>query len=233
MKIYMVTIQKLAKSILVFLCFMLIGCTTKVVVKGYFPPPVVDPLPLKVAVVYDTDFANYSYKEQDEEREEKEISMGEAQVELFTTVLEGMFEKVVYANDVSSSNDPTIDMFFYPIIDEFQYNMPVETKINMFEVWIKYHLKVYDAHGNIIADWIQTAYGKTPTAMFKSKEKALNEAMVVALRDVGAGFILRFNHLPEIQHWIKQQEQQSAFINTHPKNYVAVSTAPTNQHIVY
>ncbi len=76
-------------------------------------------------------------------------------------------------------------------------------------MWIKYHLKVFDSQGNLIADWIQTAYGKTPTAMFKSEEEALNEAMVVALRDVGAGLALRFHHVPEIKKWLKQRKQMS------------------------
>jgi len=207
---------------------MLLGCTTKVVVNGYFPVPVVDPLPLTVAVVYSPDFANYKYIEKDEEREEKEISVGVAQVKLFSTVLSGMFEQVIYTDEVTASNDSSIDMFFKPKIEEIQYNMPVETKINMFEVWIKYHLKVFDAQGNIIADWIQTAYGKTPTAMFKSKEKALNEAMIVALRDVGAGIVLRFNHLPEIKHWLKQREQITAFNKNNRKNTLVAAVLPTN-----
>jgi len=207
---------------------MLLGCTTKVVVNGYFPVPVVDPLPLTVAVVYSPDFANYKYIEKDEEREEKEISVGVAQVKLFSTVLSGMFEQVVYTDEVTASNDSSIDMFFKPKIEELQYNMPVETKVNMFEVWIKYHLKFFDAQGNVIADWIQTAYGKTPTAMFKSKEKALNEAMIVALRDVGAGIVLRFNHLPEIKHWLKQREQISAYKKTNHKNIFASSVPAPN-----
>jgi len=210
------------------ICFMLLGCTTKVVVNGYFPVPVVDPLPLTVAVVYSPDFANYKYIEKDEEREEKEISVGVAQVKLFSTVLSGMFEQVVYTDEVTASNDSSIDMFFKPKIEELQYNMPVETKVNMFEVWIKYHLKFFDAQGNVIADWIQTAYGKTPTAMFKSKEKALNEAMIVALRDVGAGIVLRFNHLPEIKHWLKQREQISAYKKTNHKNIFASSVPAPN-----
>ena len=228
MKIYDATINKLVKYILIFICSMLLGCTTKVIVNGYFPAPVVNPLPLKVAVVYHPDFSNYSYIEKDEERQEKEIHMGKAQVELFSTVLEGMFEQVVYFDAVTPTDDNSIDMFFYPMVDEFQYNMPVETKINMFEVWIKYHLKVLDAQGNVIADWIQTAYGKTPTAMFKSKEKALNEAMIVALRDVGAGIILRFNHIPEIKHWLKQRAQVSAFKKTNQKNQFVAAVPPTN-----
>ncbi len=228
MKLYEATVKKLARIILLLTCAILFGCTTKVVVKGYFPTPVVNPLPLTVAVVYHPDFANYNYIEKDEEREEKEISMGKAQVELFSTVLESMFEQVIYSKEVVPTNDDSIDMFFYPMIEEFQYNMPVETKINMFEVWIKYHLKVLDAQGNVIADWIQTAYGKTPTAMFKSQEKALNEAMIVALRDVGAGIILRFNHIPEIKQWLKQREQMSAFRISNPKTTIVAAVPPAN-----
>ena len=82
---------------------------------------------------------------------------------------------------------------------------PEETKIKMYEVWIKYNMKVYDARGSLLADWIITAYGKTPTEFMKSDKTALNEALIIAVRDVGAGLSLRFRHVPEIQAWMGQR----------------------------
>jgi len=68
-------------------------------------------------------------------------------------------------------------------------------------------LKVFDGQQQLMADWVLTAYGKTPTAFLKSDEAALNEAMVIALRDLGAGIALRFGHVPEINQWLKSKHQ--------------------------
>jgi hypothetical protein len=83
--------------------------------------------------------------------------------------------------------------------------MPYETKGKMFEVWLKYNIKIFDNQQTLIADWILTAYGKTPTAFLQSKEDALNQAMVIALRDLGASMSLRFTQVPEINQWLQMK----------------------------
>ena len=192
------------------LCAFLLGnqsCTSTLEVRGSFPRPVIHQLPLHVAVHYKEDFRRYRYVEKNEKRNKWEIDIGNAQVALFDAVLPAMFENVMQVPDITPVENTKIDLFFEPKVEEFQYNMPRETKVNMFEVWIKYNMKIYDGQGLLIADWILTAYGKTPTAFMKSEESALNEAMVIALRDVGAGLSLKFSHIPEINSWLNKRGQ--------------------------
>ncbi|WDE00450.1 hypothetical protein [Thalassomonas actiniarum] len=207
----MVTIKQHIKQLLkltpALLLLGCLSCTSTLQVKGDFPRPVIHQLPLQVAVHYQDDFRRYRYVEKSEKRSKWEISIGNAQVALFDTVLPAMFENVVQVSDISPQENTDIDLFFEPYVEEFQYNMPRETKVNMFEVWIKYNMKVYDGQGLLIADWILTAYGKTPTAFMKSEENALNEAMIIALRDVGAGLSLKFSHIPEINSWLNKHGQ--------------------------
>lgn len=184
---------------------LLFSCTSSVEVKGQFPTPVINQLPLSLAVVYQPEFQNFTYIEQSEKRSSWEIALGKAQVSLFDVVLTAMFERVSKAQVVGVGNSD-VDLFFQPSIESFQYNVPSETKGKMFEVWLKYHFKVFDGQGQMIADWILTAYGKTPSAFLKSEEAALNEAMVIALRDAGAGLSLRFQRIPEISQWLKQHQ---------------------------
>ncbi|SFB99187.1 hypothetical protein [Pseudoalteromonas denitrificans] len=190
------------KLTILTLLFLVLGCKSTLTVKGDFPTPVVNKLPFTLGVIYDNKFKDYQYSEVDEKREEWEISVGDAQLQLFKTVLPAMFSNVIDVSDFNSTENNSIDIFFKPSIDELQYNVPAETKLNMFEVWIKYNMKVYDNNGQLLADWILTAYGKTPTAFMKSQESALNEAMVIALRDAGAGLTLKFSHIPEINTWL-------------------------------
>ncbi|WP_281556514.1 hypothetical protein [Thalassomonas sp. RHCl1] len=195
---------KLASTLLLLGC---LSCTSTLQVEGDFPRPVIHQLPLQVAVHYQDDFRRYRYVEKSEKRSKWEINIGNAQVALFDTVLPAMFENVVQVSNIGPQENADIDLFFEPYVEEFQYNMPRETKVNMFEVWIKYNMKVYDGQGLLIADWILTAYGKTPTAFMKSEENALNEAMIIALRDVGAGLSLKFSHIPEINSWLNKHGQ--------------------------
>jgi hypothetical protein len=196
-------------NIIKFISFILVlfvftGCKSTLTVEGEFPTPVVNKLPYTLGVIYDKNFKAYQYNEKDEKREEWEIEIGDAQLALFNTVLPAMFSDVVSVPDLESKPNNPIDIFFKPHVDELQYNVPAETKLNMFEVWIKYNMKVYDNQGQLLADWILTAYGKTPTAFMQTQESALNEAMVIALRDAGAGLTLKFSHIPEINNWLKK-----------------------------
>lgn len=201
-------------STLLFL-LLLSSCKSTLDVQGNFPTPVINQMPFSIGVVFEPEFINYQYIEAGKNRSEWEISVGKAQVQLFDVVLSAMFNEVTRANDLHSMPNKPMDLFFQPSLENFQYNVPNETKGKMFEVWLKYNLKVFDGQHQLVADWVLTAYGKTPTAFLKSQEAALNEAMVIALRDLGAGIALRFAHVPEINQWlkIKHQALQASSVN--------------------
>lgn len=192
---------------LVVIFFLVAGCTNTVTVKGNFPTPLVQQLPLNVGVVYDSSFKLYEYKEQSEDRDDWRINIGPAQHQLFSTVLPAMFRQVTEFNGLGASPEgSSVDLIIQPLLSEFQYNVPNETKVQMFEVWMKYNVKVFESDGELIADWIMTAYGKTPSELIKSKETALNEAMNVALRDAGANLSLTFARVPEIRAWMHKHQ---------------------------
>lgn len=191
--------------ITVWLIGSLLGCSNNLVVKGNFPTPMVDKLPLVLGVHYDDSLKNYVYVEANEDREEWTINNGAAQVKLFSTILPGMFTAVVEVDEMGPPiNHQGADLIFSPLIEQFQYSLPRETRINVYEIWIKYNMRVFTPQGDLVADWIMTAYGKTPTAFIKSKEEALNEAMVVALRDAGASLSIGFGRVPEIRAWLER-----------------------------
>jgi len=198
------------------LSLLLMSCKSTVDINGYFPSPVINKLPYSIGVIFDKEFSSYRYIEKSEKREKWEIDVGDAQVKMLNVVLKAMFSNMEVTSDLQSTSGDTLDLFFQPNLENFQYNVPYETKGNMFEVWLKYNMKVYDSQGQIIADWILTAYGKTPSEFLKSQEAALNDAMVIALRDLGAGLSLRFSQVPEINKWLKTRGKS----NTPPTNIV-------------
>ena len=85
----------------ILLALALSACGTKqVMVQSEFPPPVMNKLPLTIGVWYDDEFANHEFFDEASGRAESSwlVNTGQAQVELWDTLLKGMFREVVYMN---------------------------------------------------------------------------------------------------------------------------------------
>ncbi|MDG2338557.1 MAG: hypothetical protein P8N94_11340 [Gammaproteobacteria bacterium] len=176
---------------------------SNVVIQGSFPTPNINPLPLSVAVYFDpalTDFAYIEYSETG--TEEYNIASGQSHVELFNAVLPAMFDEVVVVGSLEEAEMLGVDAIFAPLIEEFQLALPSKTKLDVYEVWIKYNMRLMAADGEYIADWVLTSYGKTPTESMRSAESAINDAAVVALRDLASSFSLSFTQVPEVRDWL-------------------------------
>ncbi|MEX1032004.1 MAG: hypothetical protein WDZ30_01460 [Cellvibrionaceae bacterium] len=188
---------------------LLSGCTHTLIVDGSFPSPLVSKLPHTLGVHYPEEFTKYRYVEKSKDRAKWIIDMGEAQTDLFEAVLPGVFTTVTRVDELPADDPdatpPAVDLVIMPTVEEFQYTLPSETKIKVYEIWLKYNVQVYDPNGSLIADWILTAYGKTPTGFMQSDEVALNQAVVVALRDAGANLSLNFTNIPEVRAWLAQR----------------------------
>ncbi|WP_439133975.1 hypothetical protein [Pseudomaricurvus sp.] len=195
--------KPVTKVVLLTLLIALGGCTNSLKVTGQFPQPLIEPIPQTLGVLYDDDFKDYVYTEASEDRSKWIIDNGAAQVQLFNTILPKLFTHVEEISSLPTPQSPAnTNMVFYPKLTDFQYSVPRETKFKVYEVWLKYNLSVYSPQGIMIADWIVTAYGKTPTAFMQSDEDAMNAAVIVALRDLGANLSLGTRRVPEIRAWV-------------------------------
>lgn len=196
---------------LLTLLLALCGCSNSLKVSGHFPAPLVSPLPQTIGVVYDDDFRSYVYTEAQTDRSKWVIDSGAAQVQLFNKVLQGMFVQAREVDNLPTPQAPAAtDLVLYPKLTDFQYSVPRETRFNIYEVWLKYNLSLYTAQGVLLADWVITAYGKTPSAFMQSEEDAMNAAVVVALRDLGANLALNTSRVPEIHAWIADRTRSAA-----------------------
>lgn len=179
----------------------LIGCATHVEVESAFPRPVTHALPLNAALVLEPEFRNYRFET--DEGKEVSIAVGATQAELFTTLSAALFQSSRVLHTLP--DDKQLDLVLRPKVEDVQISMPMESQLKVYEVWIKYNLQVFDGDGELIADWIMSAYGKTPTRFLKSGGEALHQASTVALRDAGAHFITTFARVPEIRNWLEQR----------------------------
>ena len=184
----------------------LVGCgVSTVTIEGSFPTPNISKLPLNVAVFYDQSLRDFAYMEYSETgAEEFNVQSGRSHIALFNAVLPAMFDGVVVIDSLDDAVAAEVDAVFTPLIEEFQLALPTKTKLDVYEVWIKYNMRLATAEGDYIADWVLTSYGKTPTETFRSTEAAINDAAVVALRDLASSFSLSFAQVPEVRDWLAQ-----------------------------
>jgi hypothetical protein len=208
---------------LLLLCLTLLtaGCATKqVVVEGNFPPPLLDPLPITLGVIYPSAFAGHEFFDEAKGRAESDwlVKTGEAQVEFWDILFTGMFDEVVHIRDWETvqSRGADIDGVLIPAIADLQYTIPTHTNVKIYEIWMRYQFRLVDISaihqqedGSLsfnpderLAGWPITAYGKTPTAFLQTDEEAVNLAAVVALRDAGAHFVTTFGATPEVAGWL-------------------------------
>ncbi|MDC3196586.1 hypothetical protein OAU36_02515 [Gammaproteobacteria bacterium] len=192
------------RAFVVLAAISLSACgVNNVVIEGSFPTPNISPLPLSVAVFYDPALTEFAYIEYSETgAEEYNIASGQSHVELFNAVLPAMFDGVVVVGSLEEAEVLGVDAIFAPLIEEFQLALPSKTKLDVYEVWIKYNMRLMAADGEYIADWVLTSYGKTPTESMRSAESAINDAAVVALRDLASSFSLSFTQVPEVRDWL-------------------------------
>jgi len=193
-----------ARSLLLLSALFLLGCgASSVQVAGNYPIPNVEKLPLRVAVYYDDALRDFTYTEYTETgQEEFHIQSGRSHVDLFNSLLPGMFNQVVVVDSMEDVDPQQVDVVFAPAIEEFQLALPYKTKLDLYEVWIKYNMRLLTADGEYIADWVVTSYGKTPTETFRSNEASINEAAVEALRDLATSFTFSFANVPEVRDWL-------------------------------
>lgn len=183
---------------------LLAGCgVSNVIIEGNFPTPNISKLPLTVAVYYDPALRDFAYIEYSETgKEEFNIESGASHIQLFNTMLPAMFDRVVIIESMEEARSSDIDAVFAPVIEEFQLALPGKTKLDVYEVWIKYNMRLLTAEGDYIADWVLTSYGKTPEESLRSAEASINAAAVVALRDLASSFSLTFTQVPEVRDWL-------------------------------
>jgi len=191
----------------ILLAVLLTACGTKqVLVQSEFPPPVMNKLPLTIGVWYDDEFANHEFFDEASGRAESSwlVNTGQAQVQLWDTLLKGMFREVVYMNGKPGPGqmNPVVDAVLLPSVDELQYAIPAHTNVKVYEIWMRYRLQLVTTGGEPIADWTMPAYGKTPTAFMQSDEGAVRLAAIVALRDAGAHFASSFTRVPDVAQWL-------------------------------
>ncbi len=169
------------------------GCGSNVRLEPpTIPEPLVNSIPLHVALRVPQEFESFVHTEEALGNEEWTIDLGRANAVFFEQLFGYMFDEVTILGPDDDETLIDFDALVEPNIDAFEFSVPAQTKTESFAVWIRYRLKVFDPSGRMIGNWPVSAYGKSLTTLMGG-DAALQRAAILAMRDAAALMIFRFD----------------------------------------
>jgi len=197
----------LSLSALVFLSF---GCKVSLNPK-VDPLPMIKPIPLDVGVYFSPEFRSYEYRYEGykisgEPGDKESFAIGDASVDLFNQLFQGMFKSTVEVQQrpTLSSSGMKLAGVIEPNIEEFKLTKSQEQpgRRRRYRVQLTYRFTVYAPDGKISVFWV-SGRGRSTDRRFATTGKIYGEATDEAMKDAGKRFATRFLKIPEIQQWLE------------------------------
>jgi hypothetical protein len=172
---------------------LLTGCGTSVkLAESRLPDALVEPYPLTVALRYGENIESFVYTETLPTGGDYRIDLGRASARMFDTTLADMFSGVVHLGPGAMPPEG-IDLLVEPSLVALEFALPAQTVTKDYAVWIRYQIKVYDAEGQLQADYPLSAYGKAAReSIMGGTESALRSATSLAIRDAAVLMLTGF-----------------------------------------
>lgn len=176
----------------------LCGCASQVsVTDPTIPDPLVQKIPITVAIRYPDTFAHFVHEEQLIGSEKWTIDLGRSNELLFSKLFSAMFDELLVVAAGGDPRDMPIDAYIEPSIDAFEFSTPNQSQTEAFAVWIRYRIKIFDSGGKQHANWPISAYGKSQSTTMGG-DAALRRAAVLAMRDAAALIVMQMDKATQI-----------------------------------
>jgi hypothetical protein len=188
-------------------CAWLGGCAQSVVVNAEFPAPLVERLPVRLGVVFDQELRDFEHHEEIPQAATWTVRLGDASIAMLEPLFQSMFQETREVPEMPTGTAASIglDGIIKPTLEKFEFDVPVSGRDKFAEVWLQYRLDLYDANGELVANWPVTGYGKAELHR-TNHEGSVNQAAVVAMREVGATIATKFAQQPQISYWLEERQ---------------------------
>lgn len=188
-------------SLTIALSFLLFSCvgTKNIELADGFPVPLMQKTSVNMGIHLDDALTGYKFSGKVDKRGEWEVDIGSVQQALFNNLATGLFEDFDF---VTTTAGHGLDASLSPTIADMQFSLPVQTRSDLYEVWIKYEFELLDANGNSISKWTLPAYGKANKQDHGGSSGGIRAAAMAACRDAMAFFAINFSREPAIQQWL-------------------------------
>ena len=171
---------------------LLAGCDQALTIPATVPEPVVQPLPLDVALHFTDEFANYHYHEHVAGESEWTIDLGKANVALFENVARRLFRSATRVTTrPTGSAAAAFNAIIEPGIEAFEFSLPNQSATDQYSVWIRYTVKVFRPDGELLTAWNVSAYGESGSTLMRPA-RSMQQATLLALRDAAATITVGF-----------------------------------------
>ena len=180
----------------------LTGCTSAVVVESDFPTPLVDALPVSVALYYDPELRDFIHAEALPRSNTWTIDLGDANLAMLDPLFGTMFARTSEVMELPSPNTAgNVDGILASTLKEFQFDVPRSTRDEFVEVWLQYELQLSRPDGTPIIAWEAVGYGKAE--IDGNREEAVHRASIVAMREAGARISTEFSLQQPVVDWVE------------------------------
>ena len=174
------------------------GCASNVKVEyPTIPDPLIDKLPMDIALRIPDEFYDFSHEENVLGKETWSIQLGSANAMFFEQLFGYMFDNVIVLSATDDALDYEFDALIEPHIEGFEFSVPNQSKTDAFAVWIRYRIQIFDSAGNRASTWTVSAYGKSQKEGLGGS-KSLRRAAVLAMRDAAALILLQMDKATRI-----------------------------------
>jgi hypothetical protein len=193
------------------------GCASQVTVDNpTIPDPLIDKIPISVAVRYPEVFEHFVHEEELIGKEKWTVDLGRSNELLFTKLFGSMFDEFTVIEGDTDPTDMPIDAYIEPSIDAFEFSTPSQSQTEAFAVWIRYRIKIFDSEGKQFANWPISAYGKSQTTTMGG-DAALRRAAVLAMRDAAALIVMQLDKATRISR-LNRKSVSSVAASPEPDN---------------
>ncbi|MFT7688378.1 MAG: hypothetical protein ACI9FB_003741 [Candidatus Azotimanducaceae bacterium] len=191
--------------ILIAMLLMLTSCVTNVIVEGSVPTPLVDKMPVKVAIYYDESFKNFVHSESLTDEGKWEVELGKQNLLFFRNLMNAMFETVVEVDspDLIEDGGEQFDGIIIPQIEKYGFLTPNISGLKFFSASIHYRLTLLSNENKKLTDYAVVGYGKSEPGGF-SAAPALGQATMLAIRDGGTRISTEFRSVPAVSKWLNE-----------------------------
>lgn len=186
------------------------ACVSSVVVDAEFPAPLVQPLPVKMGILFDEELKNFVHVEALPQQSAWTIDLGDANLALLSPLFERMFTeaRTVDQIPVAPSLRGTLDGVIRPRLEKFEFDVPIGERDEFVEVWMQYLLTLYEPDGSVVTEWPVSGYGKAE--LTGRREDSVRRAAIIAMREVGAAISTKFAEQPDVSYWLQERQDEAA-----------------------
>ena len=198
---------------LLFFPFIIVGACTKVLDPAMEAPPVlVEPLPLTIGVYYGEAFRNHEVTNKPPGEIDFSIKTGPAHVSFYNDLFADVFAKTIplQSRDSTQTGTQRLDAVIEPLITRVDYAFIDDGSLKgKSPASIYYVFRLYGPDGDEIHAWNIAGQGQGESGALYL---ALQEALVLAMRDGGARFVAALHENGSLENCLANQEVQAPVV---------------------